>query len=611
MAMPEIRYEFLDKAARILSLGQSRSIILTGNVPDLFYVPGGNGGKYVPLIDWMTERWNLPGELIIIVYELNSPIRFVRDSDKEKMEKAWLKHMVGMTEDELAIKRVAEPKKIQKLMETQGKYFESTMKEADSNSKVAIELLKQFCECSRSKIDGKPLMKETLLIIIDGIDVMIPPGEISRMGEGDRYRIGAFQNWFSDPEFMNGRDSVIMTAESKSLVNRIVANLPQIIEVEIPSPNQEARKHFISWFNEQQPDGSKIQLWNNGTEDELAKSTAALSIHALMQLLKGANFGGRKLEQRDVIDKVGDYIKSQLGGEDIVEFEKPTHTLDDVVGYRKLKQFFVDELIPWFDSTGSDALTGVGVCGPLGSGKTYQFKAVASMLGRVVLVLKNFRSKWFGESDVIMERLRRILYALDKALVFVDEADTAFGGVSKETHETERRLTGKIQQMMSDTALRGKVIWLLMTARIHLLSPDMRRPGRLDMIIPILDPEGDDRTDFLKWVLSAGLQDCKEEDVKALDELTKGYSAASFDVIRRLVLRDKRGGRKLDITRVKEIVKDYIPPAIGETRRYQTLQALINCTRRSLLPSPETYDEDRKRWEQEIKMLEARGITGD
>ena len=611
MAMPDINYEFLSKAGRILSLGQSRSIMLTGNVPDLFYIPGDKGGRYVPLIEWMTERWNLPGENIIIVYELNSPIMFAREADREKMKNAWLKHIVKMTDDELAIKKVAEPKKIDKLIETQGKYFESTMKEADSNSKVAIELLRQFCECSRSTIGGKQLMKETLLIIIDGIDMMIPPGEISRMGEGDRYRIGAFQNWFSDPKFMSGRDSVIMTAESKSLVNRIVANLPQIIEVEIPSPNQEARKHFISWFNEQQPEGSKIQLWNNGTEDELAKSTAALSIHALMQLLKGANFGGRKLEQRDVIDKVGDYIKSQLGGEDIVEFKKPTHPLDDVVGYRKLKQFFVDELIPWFNSTGSDALTGVGVCGPLGSGKTYQFEAVASMLGRVVLVLKNFRSKWFGESDVIIERLKRILYALDKALVFVDEADTAFGGVSKETHETERRLTGKFQAMMSDTALRGKVIWLLMTARIHLLSPDMRRPGRLDLIIPILDPEGEDRTDFLKWVLSAGLQNYKEEDIKALDELTKGFSAASFDVIRRLVLRDKRGGRKLDINRVKEIVKDYIPPAIGETRRYQTLQALVNCTRRSLLPNPDATDEDRKLWAAEIKLLEARGITGD
>ena len=42
--------------------------------------------------------------------------------------------------------------------------------------------------------------------------------------------------------------------------------------------------------------------------------------------------------------------------------------------------------------------------------------------------------------------------------------------------------------MENETGLRGRVLWLLMTARIHLLSPDIRRPGRVgDLIIPILD----------------------------------------------------------------------------------------------------------------------------
>ena len=70
-----------------------------------------------------------------------------------------------------------------------------------------------------------------------------------------------------------------------------------------------------------------------------------------------------------------------------------------------------------------------------------------------------------------------------------EQADTQFGGVGADIHPTERRLTGRIQAMMSDPALRGRVIWLLMTARIHLLSPDIRRPGRVgDLIIPVLDP---------------------------------------------------------------------------------------------------------------------------
>ena len=52
----------------------------------------------------------------------------------------------------------------------------------------------------------------------------------------------------------------------------------------------------------------------------------------------------------------------------------------------------------------------------------------------------------------------------------------------------------------------------------------------------------------------------------------------------------------------------YIPPPIGDTRRYQTLQALTNCTRRSLLPDPNIDEAARQGWQEEIKALEAKGI---
>ena len=58
-----------------------------------------------------------------------------------------------------------------------------------------------------------------------------------------------------------------------------------------------------------------------------------------------------------------------------------------------------------------------------------------------------------------------------------------------------------------------------------------------------------------------------------------------------------------------EVVQDQILPAIGQTRRYQTLQALVNCTRRSLLPNPDVTEDDRESWQAEIRRLEAMGIN--
>ena len=252
------------------------------------------------------------------------------------------------------------------------------------------------------------------------------------------------------------------------------------------------------------------------------------------------------------------------------------------------------------------ALAGAAVAGPIGGGKTFIFEAVASEMDVPVLVLKSIRSQWYGQTDVIFERLRRVLEALEKVVIFVDEADTQFGGVGKEAHSTERRLTGKIQAMMSDPRLRGRVIWLLMTARIHLLSPDIRRPGRVgDLIIPVLDPREKDRKEFLDWVATSVLDSVAPEDIERLDELTPGYSAAAFASLRSQL----KANECKTMDEVVDVVKDQILPNIGLTRQYQTLQALVNCTRRSLLPNPNVTEQDRENWHAEIRRLESMGIS--
>ena len=220
---------------------------------------------------------------------------------------------------------------------------------------------------------------------------------------------------------------------------------------------------------------------------------------------------------------------SQLG-EGVVEFKRPTHTLDDVIGFRTIKAFIIKELIPGFKN---GDISGALAAGPIGGGKTHISEAIASMLGIPVLLLKNIRSKWYGETDEIFEKLRRLVESFTQIMIFVDEADTMFGGVDSE-QDVERRLTGKIQAMMSDPALRGKVIWFLMTARPHKLSPDIRRPGRMDLIIPILDPSGQDQEDFIKWVF-AKFPDITKNEMAELCRKYANKSSAVYGTMRKLV----------------------------------------------------------------------------
>jgi hypothetical protein len=622
-------YPFFGELARILNSGQSRSVILCGNVHDLFLAEAdddANGPEYVPLISFLCGRSRVPG-LIVLVYELNGPIR-VLGGDVEKLRNAWIAWQCGEAYDDLVLQSLADPRR-QRDREHVAAEFDRHVRDAIGRPTVALEFLRQLAQCSRSTApNGRPYLPENLLVFVEAADILVPAGrgDVTGLPASDRHRVTIMQDWLGDPGFMAGRDSVVLIAESGSLVHPRIAKLPSVLTVDVPAPDRDERLHFIRWMTaraeasaadtELRPDGASgpaavPRLWS--TDADLAWLTAGLSVHALRQLLIASAHRGTTLEPGDVVDKVQSFIARQLG-EDVVEFKRPSHTLDDVVGFTTLKRFIADELLPRFRATGAAALPGAAVAGPIGGGKTFIFEAAAAALDLPVLVLKNIRSQWFGQTDVIFERLRRVLEALGKVVIFVDEADTQFGGVGPQTHDTERRLTGKIQQMMSDPRLRGKVIWLLMTARIHLLSPDIRRPGRVgDLIIPVLDPEGDDRAAFLRWTIDGALDTAGDVDpavTARLLALTEGYSAAAFASLRStLRARKEMKGRPLTIDEAEAEIRDCIPPAIGRTRRYQTLQAMVNCTRRSLLPDPEADDAAREAWQDEIRRLEAEGIS--
>ena len=603
---------FFRRLARIVNSGQTRSLLLAGEIHDLFPAEREDDGRgYVPLIDFLTDACAVPG-LIILVCELNGPLRVIasdgRTAAAERLRKSWVGWRSGGSHDALVVEaltdrdRAAERERLER-------DFDRMTADIVGRPTLALEFLRQLTVCSRSHMpDGRPFLEENLLVLIEGADLILPAGrgDISSLGQADRHRIAIAQDWFSDPGFMDGPDSVVLLTPSASLIHPRVARLPAMISVDVDAPDNDARLRFITWFAGEH--GSRA--WDD--DAQLARLTAGLSLHALRQLLIDATHAGDPLQPDAIIDKVEAFIETQLG-EDTVEFKRPSHTLDDVVGATRLKEFIADELIPRFRSSGKDALPGAAVAGPIGSGKTFIFEALAADLDLPVLVLKNIRSQWFGQTDVLFEQLRRVLTALDKVLIFVDEADTQFGGIGGDAHPTERRLTGKIQQMMSDPQLRGKVIWLLMTARIHLLSPDIRRPGRVgDLIIPVLDPQpgSDDRTAFTRWAVSPLLKDPSDEDLERLAAAMSQPSAAGFAALRsNLKAHAIRHPDARGVDDVLSIVHDQLTPDIAATRRYQTLQALINCTRRSLLPDPDVTDEERGAWHREIHALEAMGIS--
>ena len=128
------------------------------------------------------------------------------------------------------------------------------------------------------------------------------------------------------------------------------------------------------------------------------------------------------------------------------------------------------------------------LCGPIGTGKTFLVECLAGEAGVPVVKLKNFRDKWVGSSEGNLEKILRLIRALGRCIVFVDEADQTLG--RRESGPGDSGLSGRLYSMiaqeMSDTSNRGKVVWVLASSRPDLIEVDLKRPGRIDLKVPIL-----------------------------------------------------------------------------------------------------------------------------
>ncbi len=608
--MTDPGYAWFTHLARTLNSGRARSVILHGGTHDLYQ----RGDRYVPLPTFLLGRCGVAG-VTQLVCELNGPIRIHPPEAADRLKIAWATWRGGGDPDELALQALLD-RRASKAIDINGTEFDRLVRDATGSPTASLEFLRQLCQMRRAKDgQGRPIYGDTLLIWIEAADLLVPNGgeDAGRLNAADRHRVGILRDWFGDADFQDAADSVVLLAESRGGVSALVTSLPQVLDISIDPPDESRRRHYLTQHQPKAaeepaslPEGKAAPQKPSFDIDALAAATAGLGIQALRQLMRLADHEGRPPTPTDVTQAVEAFVAGELG-EDVVEFKRPTHTLEDVVGNSKLKQFLRDEVIPRIQSRGEDALGGAAVAGPIGAGKTFVFEAVAGELGLPVLTLKNLRSQWFGQTDVLFEKLRRTLSGLGRVVIFVDEADTAFGGVGAGSHETERRLTGKVQQMMSDPQLRGRVTWLLMTARIHLLSPDIRRPGRSgDLILPVLDPTGDDRMAFVEWMLRGSVDGDLSAIAAELEPELSATSAAAFGSLRSLLKARRRKG-SLSVEDVRVVAADYLPPAIEETRRFQTLQALVNTTRRSLLPEG-TSAEDRPAWHAELRDLASKGI---
>ncbi len=316
-------------------------------------------------------------------------------------------------------------------------------------------------------------------MIVRGADQMLP-------ADGSGFEHGSLtslvREWASGGPFSQVSFASILIADNLNDLEPLVAFSPQVMRVRVPLPSSAELQAAVALL--QKKFASTIPAGTN--LPSLAEALTGVSVSALEQLIKVRAHTGNGLDATDLAAAKKQMVERDAEG--LVEFVDPKRTLADYHGQDALKKWLLQDVALWSAGDLKALPMGYLLCGPIGTGKTFLVECLAGEAGAPVLKLKNFRDRWVGSSEGNLEKIFRLIRALGRCIVFIDEADQALGRRDSGSGDSglSGRLYSMIAQEMSDGDNRGKVVWILASSRPDLIEVDLKRPGRVDVKVPLL-----------------------------------------------------------------------------------------------------------------------------
>src|SRR6185436_999932 len=319
---------------------------------------------------------------------------------------------------------------------------------------------------------------------------------------------------------------------------------------------------------------------------QLAALTAGISLTDLNVIVQSGREGGRRLDAKVFRELKKLLIERQCHG--LLEFIEPKWSLDTVVGHEAAKARLREDAALLKRGSLDSLPMGYLICGPVGTGKSFLAQCVSGEMGAPCVMLKNFRSKYVGETEGNLERVLSVLRAMGPVVVVVDEADAALGGRDQDGDSgTSSRVFGMIAAQMGDTRFRGRIIWMLLTARPDLLPIDLKRQGRAEVHIPLFYPTDENEIRQMFVILAKKLGSrVAIEDIPPIPQ--RGHlSGADIEGMVGRAWRTSLLAGADHVTReaLAEVVSQFMPSTQGLERELQETAAILECTDRQFLPS--------------------------
>ena len=290
------------------------------------------------------------------------------------------------------------------------------------------------------------------------------------------------RDWAADALLTTHSLASFLIVENLNDLHSLIAGNPRAAPIKIALPTVEEIQTALDILQSAYP----LSLKEYATKHEqLAAQLSGATLSSIESSVKRTEHLSEPLNAAGLTRLKKQLVEKDCNG--LIEFVESQRTLDDVSGLDKVKAWLRQDIQLWAMNDVAALPKGYLICGPVGTGKTYLVECLAGEAGVPVVKLKNFRDKWVGSTEGNLEKIFRLLQALGRCYVFIDEADQALG--RRDAGQNDSGLSGRIYSMvaeeMGSSSNRGKIIWVLASSRPDLIEVDLKRPGRVDTKIPL------------------------------------------------------------------------------------------------------------------------------
>jgi ATPase family associated with various cellular activities (AAA) len=453
----------------------------------------------------------------------------------------------------------------------------NAMGAATREPRAAVELITRYLRY-RANVSamGRGEVEPTACIV-RGADQILPA---NRQGEFDTASLASLvRDWAAEPPFTDIPFASFLIADNLNDLHPQVANNPRVAKVRVPLPDASVLERALAQLRLDHP-----KAFAEEDTAQTANMLTGVSISALHSLIRIREHEGRALTAADWIATKKQMVEADSSG--LVEFIDSKKTLDHYHAQDALKIWLRQDMALWRASDLRALPMGYIFCGPVGTGKTYLVECLAGEAGVPVVKLKNFRDRWVGSSEGNLEKIFRLIRALGRCIVFIDEADQTLGKRDSGSGDSglSGRLYSMIAQEMSDSSNRGRLIWILASSRPDLIEVDLKRPGRIDVKIPLLPTTTNAESAALLSALLKRLDIVLDVEAMHALPLPVLLTPGAAEALAVKVYRQVRTASVTPIEALAECLKGYQPPVSPAVLEQQMRIAIREATDMHFVP---------------------------